>query len=73
MIVEKEVIKEIWCDVINIDQLEYDDKFYDLGGNSIMMLLIIDKVKEKFHVELPVTEFEQYDSVTKMVEYIKKF
>lgn len=72
MKVEIQDVKEIWCNVLGMDEVDADDKFYDLGGNSVMLLIILDEVYQKYELELPVNDVTQFDTVNKMTEYIKE-
>ncbi|WP_315523318.1 acyl carrier protein [Pseudoramibacter alactolyticus] len=62
---EKEITK-IWCRILEIDRIEPDENFFDLGGNSITAMMILEDVNNKFNVGLVSTDLHSNDTVRKM-------
>ena len=52
---EKEITK-IWCRILEIDRIEPDENLFDLGGNSITAMMILEDVNNKFNVGLVSTD-----------------
>lgn len=48
----KEKVKEIWCKVLGIDQIEKDNNFFDLGGDSLLGVEVICELEEAFNIEI---------------------
>ncbi len=65
-------IKEIWCNVLGVEDVDIQQKFYDLGGNSVMLLIILDEINQKYQMELPISDMNQFDTVTDMTDYINR-
>lgn len=65
-------IKEIWCNVLGVEDVDIQQKFYDLGGNSVMLLIILDEINQKYQMELSVSDMNQFDTVTDMTDYINR-
>lgn len=65
-------IKEIWCNVLGVEDVDIQQKFYDLGGNSVMLLIILDEINQKYQMELPISDMNQFDTVTHMTDYINR-
>lgn len=68
----KEKISEIWCSVLEIDSIGEDERFYDLGGNSISMIIILDEIKKEYGVSLPTKDLYSFDTINKMVQLVEK-
>lgn len=68
----KETINKIWCKILELDSLKNNEKFYDVGGNSITFLMIIDEIQATFGVELPITDVYLFDTVDKMAGFIQQ-
>ncbi|MGE8001279.1 amino acid adenylation domain-containing protein [Lysinibacillus sp. NPDC093190] len=50
---KNEVLCHIWSEVLDIPKVNIDDDFFELGGDSILALLIVAKAKkEEIHLEL---------------------
>jgi acyl carrier protein len=46
-------IAAIWRQDLDLDELSPDDSFVDLGGHSMLTLIIIDDINQKLHTKLP--------------------
>jgi amino acid adenylation domain-containing protein len=49
----EEQLAAIWSDVLNVERVGATDNFFDLGGNSLLALRLISRVRSAFTVELP--------------------
>ncbi|APJ02763.1 non-ribosomal peptide synthetase [Silvanigrella aquatica] len=51
-------VSQIWSDILSIpkDQISIFDSFYKIGGNSILSIMLIDKINEIFDINLKVSE-----------------
>lgn len=50
----EERLSEIWSQVLSIQPIGVYDNFFDLGGNSLLAIQAIFKVREVFQIELPI-------------------
>jgi acyl carrier protein len=52
-------LAEVWRQVLGTDAVGPDDNFFDLGGNSLIGLKVVSRLKRELDVEIPiVTLFE---------------
>ena len=52
---EKDVLKKIWCHVLEATYINDDDNFFDdCGGDSITSLILMTEVNKEFNLNLPV-------------------
>lgn len=65
-------VHDIWCEILGVDHIKDDERFYDIGGNSILLIMILDAVKKKFDCDLPTTDIYLYDTVYKMTLFIEE-
>jgi FkbH-like protein len=45
----------IWAEMLGMDSVGVDENFFDLGGDSILAVQILSRVRSDFYVELPMT------------------
>ena len=50
----EESISEIWRDVLGLAEIRLEENFFTLGGHSLLAIQVLSRVKNVFHVELPV-------------------
>jgi FkbH-like protein len=49
-------LAQIWMELLNVPSIRPDDNFFDLGGHSLLVVLLQMRIKEAFAVELDVDE-----------------
>lgn len=49
-------IKEIWISLIGISNIDVNDNFYQVGGNSLLIIRLQGEINRKFDVSLEVVE-----------------
>lgn len=55
-------LKDLWCDLLEVDEVNDSDDFFDLGGNSLTGMIFIEEVEKLFNVKI---EFDEiYDNET---------
>ena len=67
--IEKEIL-DIWKDVLNIEQISVSDNFFELGGNSLNVIQVQLKVKEKFDKDLTVVDLFKYPTIKLFASFI---
>ncbi len=50
--IEKQLIL-LWKEILRIDKIGLNDLFFDLGGHSLLLVKLNQKIKEQFNLELP--------------------
>lgn len=48
---EKE-LAEIWKSVLGIEQIDRSDSFFDIGGDSLSIVMVMARIPQKFYVEI---------------------
>ena len=57
---DEEALALIWRQILGLEQIGVHDNFFELGGHSLLATRVTSRVREEFHVELPLrTLFEQ--------------
>jgi acyl carrier protein len=46
-------LAEIWVELLGLDTVGIRSNFFDLGGHSLLAMQVLSRVREVFHVELP--------------------
>jgi amino acid adenylation domain-containing protein len=50
--VEEKVV-EIWAQVLGVEQVGIHDNFFELGGHSLLATRVMSRLRDTFHMELP--------------------
>jgi amino acid adenylation domain-containing protein len=64
----------VWSEILSIGQEKigiYDD-FFKLGGNSILIVLLTNKINKKFKVNIGIVSIFQNNTIDKLVRFMEK-
>ena len=50
----EETLARIWCDVLGIAKVGVHDNFFDLGGDSLLLIALVTRICETFDRDFPV-------------------
>src|SRR6185437_14118134 len=62
----EEKLKQIWQDVLELDDISITDDFFELGGHSLLAVRLISMIRKQFGMELPISEVFDYPTVEKL-------
>ena len=68
----EEQLAAIWQEVIGLEQVGINDDFNDLGGDSLLITRIHERMKATFEVELSVAELMQYPNIADLAGYMTR-
>ncbi|SES35089.1 Non-ribosomal peptide synthetase component F [Lentzea xinjiangensis] len=50
----EQIIGEVWCDVLHLDDVVLEDDFFDLGGHSLLASQVRTRLDREFGLDVPV-------------------
>jgi amino acid adenylation domain-containing protein len=56
-------IASVWSGLLKIDQVGVEDSFFEMGGNSLLALQSIARLKQEFDIEIPVVMLYRYPTI----------
>jgi amino acid adenylation domain-containing protein len=69
--VEK-TIADAWREVLKLDKIGIHDNFFDLGGNSMSLISVNQRLREIFQKDIPITEMFKYNTIGLLAGYIMR-
>jgi amino acid adenylation domain-containing protein len=60
----------IWREVLGAERIGVHDNFFDLGGHSLLIVRVHNKLRETLHREIPIVELFRHPTVTALSEYL---
>ncbi|HEY2170847.1 MAG TPA: amino acid adenylation domain-containing protein [Candidatus Angelobacter sp.] len=63
------VITQIWQQVLDVKKLGIHDNFFDLGGHSLLMVQVYNKLREAFHKDVPMVELFRNPTIATLSRY----
>jgi FkbH-like protein len=64
------VIAEVWQQVLHFDALGRDDNFFDVGGNSLMLVQVNGQLIERFGRDIPITTLFQFPTIASLAAHL---
>ncbi len=65
------VLARIWCEILGYDEIDIDEGFYDLGGDSMNALEISNAIAENLQLDVSIDELFTYPSIRKYVAHLE--
>ncbi len=66
----EDVLAKIWCDVLHVPQVEQSANFFDIGGDSLKVMEVIQRVSEEVQVDLPLIAFFEEPTIRHLAKVI---
>src|SRR4030095_14527903 len=66
----QEKILRIWKIVLNMSDLDIEDGFFDVGGDSILAVTLAARIKKELGIEFNATALFKYSSIKSLSQYL---
>ncbi|WP_193200009.1 non-ribosomal peptide synthetase [Nostoc sp. MG11] len=66
----EEAIADIWQEVLQLEKVGVDDNFFDLGGHSLLMVKLSQKLQEHFHRNISLLEIFKYPTISTLAKHL---
>ena len=67
----EKIIADVWQAVLEVEKVALDDNFFDLGGNSLKLFQVREKIQGALSQELSMIDMFQYSTVRALGRYLK--
>lgn len=67
----EERIAEVWRDLLRREHIGRDDNFFQLGGNSLLIIQAHGRLKRMFTAELSVLDLFKYPTLAKLAAHLR--
>jgi amino acid adenylation domain-containing protein len=66
----EEIVVGIWSIVLGIGRVGVEDNFFELGGHSLRATQIVSRLREVFHLDLPLRAIFEHPTIAGLAERI---
>lgn len=66
----KDILKEIFSEVLGIENVSENDNIFDMGGDSPSIYKISELIKEKNNIDIKPIDIMMYPTIEKLSEFI---
>ncbi|NEQ40109.1 MAG: amino acid adenylation domain-containing protein [Okeania sp. SIO3I5] len=64
-------IAEVWQDVLQLEKVGIYDNFFEIGGNSLLLIKVSAKLQKILKIQLQVVDLLKYPTIYILSQYIK--
>jgi natural product biosynthesis luciferase-like monooxygenase protein len=64
-------ITDIWCEVLKVPRVGPRDNFFDLGGHSLLMVHVLNRLRSATGKELSMTDMFRYPTVAALAGFLR--
>src|SRR5579863_2338219 len=68
----EEVVAGIWAEVLGLDRVGIHDNFFDLGGHSLLLLRVCDRLHAKYGAVLSVIDLFRYPNIDSIARHLEQ-
>jgi acyl carrier protein len=48
-----DIVRECWCEALDVREVSPHDDFFQLGGNSLLAVTLLERIEQRLGLELP--------------------
>ncbi|MEK1834352.1 MAG: non-ribosomal peptide synthetase [Pseudomonas sp.] len=64
-------LENVWREVLERQQLSRTQNFFDLGGNSLSIVVLHERLQREFNLKIPLVRLFQYSTIETQVELVR--
>ena len=69
----EEMLAQVWCEVIDLEQVGVFDNFFDLGGHSLKATQITSRLRQMLQIDLPLRAIFEQPTIQALAEVVEDF
>lgn len=66
----EERIAAIWKEILQLDRVGANDPFFELGGNSMLLLKMNSRLEQEFQRSIPVADVFAHPTISHLAGYV---
>src|SRR5215469_17178424 len=65
-------LAELWCELLNLDEVGIDDSLFDLGGTSVLAVRMVNLYHTRHGQEIPLVKVFQYPTIAQLCRFLER-
>jgi acyl carrier protein len=65
-------LADIWGQVLKLERVGIHDNFFDLGGHSLLATQVMSRIRDTFHMDLPLRSVFERPTVAGLAAFIQQ-
>jgi acyl carrier protein len=67
-----ERLKSVWCAILQVQAVDVNENFFELGGNSLQVLQVKERLDDELGYAVELIRFFQYPTVIELAAYLQR-
>jgi len=63
-------IAAIWCEVLGVPSVGLEERFFDIGGHSLLMIEVHDQLREKAGQKVALLDLFHYPTIRSLAHHL---
>ena len=68
----EKLIAAIWQELLHLENVSIYDNFFDMGGHSLLMIQVCNRLKEIFNQDISIVNLFKYPTINDLAKYFTK-
>jgi acyl carrier protein len=64
-------LAEIWESLLRVELVGVHDNFFELGGSSLLATRVVSRIRQTFHVDLPLRDFLTRPTIAELTKVLE--
>jgi amino acid adenylation domain-containing protein len=64
------LLADVWKEVLQVEQVGLHENFFDLGGHSLLMVRVYDRLREEFGEKLTMLDLFKYPTISALTAFL---
>jgi acyl carrier protein len=64
------IIADAWKEVLKLDKVGIKDNFFEIGGNSLNIVQLKNKLKDALEIDIPLIEMFRFPTIESLFNYL---
>lgn len=69
----EEVLQQVWQEVLEMEGISVHDNFFQLGGHSLLVTMLISKIREIFEVKLSLRSIFDAPTIASLAKHLTEY
>ena len=66
------ILLDIWKSILRIDEIGTTDNFFNVGGNSILVIQVASQIQKKLNINIEVIKLFEYPTISTLACFLNK-
>jgi acyl carrier protein len=68
----EKTIADVWKEALRLDKVGIHDNFFDIGGNSLHLIKVVDKLKAVLKRDIPTMAMFEHSTIRSLARYLNQ-